>query len=54
MGTGKSNAISGTERPVIQAITLGYVYPSAQAIVITEASPVGQGTVLVQKQGSDC
>ena len=36
-----------------QASTSEYFDSSAQTIVITDASPVGLGAVLVQKQGSD-
>ena len=37
-----------------QASTLGYFDPSAQTIVIIDTNPVGIGTVLVQKNGSEC
>lgn len=41
------------KKQLAQPETLGYFDPSAQTIVVTDASSVGLGGVLVQKQGSE-
>lgn len=41
------------KKQLAQPETSGYFDPSAQTIVVTDASPVGLGGVLVQKQGSE-
>lgn len=52
-GQEQEHAFEELKRRLTNAQTLGYYDPKAETIVITDASPVGLGAVLVQKQNGD-
>ena len=49
----QTKAFEELKKQLAQPETLGYFDPSARTILVTDASPVGLGGVLVQKQGSE-
>lgn len=49
----QTKAFEELKKHLAQPETLGYFDPSAQTIVVTDASPVGPGGVLVQTQSSE-